>query len=170
MVAGLDELATVDVEGTVDAVACCLGTTMRHARSREAFRAVDLEGAVATGRLGRRLGARSFALVSSIGADPGSGTFYLRTKGEAERAVEALGFERTVIVRPSLIEGERHERRLGERIGGVGVVAPLLVGGLRRWRPVAARTVARAILETLCQPSTAGVRVLESDAVAEIGR
>ncbi len=172
VVAGLDELAGTDVAGPVDAVACCLGTTMRRAGSREAFRAVDLEGAVATGRLGRRLGARSFVLVSSIGANPASGTFYLRTKGEAERAVRELCFERTVILRPSLLEGERHEVRFGERLGGtvLGLVSPLLVGGLRRWRPVAARTVAHAILESLCDPTADGVRVLESDAIAEPGR
>ena len=171
VVAGLDELAGTDVAGPVDAVACCLGTTMRRAGSREAVRAVDLEGAVATGRLGRRLDAASFALVSSIGADPDARGFYLRTKGEAERAVQALGFERTIILRPSLLEGARHELRLGERVGGVvlGAVAPLMVGRFRRWRPISARTVARAILESLCEPSAAGVRILESDAIVALG-
>jgi len=171
VVAGLDGLAAADVAVPVDAVACCLGTTMRRAGSRDAFRAVDLEGAVATGRLGRRLGATAFALVSSIGADPVARSFYLRTKGEAERAVQELGYERTVILRPSLLEGERDEVRFGERVGGtvLGLVSPLLVGGLRRWRPVAARTVARAILEAVCDPGSFGVRVLESEAIAELG-
>jgi uncharacterized protein YbjT (DUF2867 family) len=167
----LDGLANAAVPGDVDAAACCLGTTMRRAGSRAAFRTVDLGGAVATGRLAHRLGATSFALVSSIGADPGAWSFYLRTKGEAERAVVELGFERTIILRPSLLEGERHEVRLGERLGGVvmGVAAPLMVGGLRRWRPISARTVARATLESLCAPSSAGMRILESDAIADLG-
>ncbi len=110
--------------------------------------------------------------MSSIGADPRSGSFYLRTKGETECAVHELGFERMVILRPSLLEGERHEVRFGERLGGtvLGLVSPLLVGGLRRWRPVAARTVAHAILESLCDPTAVGVRILESDAIADRGR
>jgi uncharacterized protein YbjT (DUF2867 family) len=171
VIADLDGLADAEVAGSVDAAVCCIGTTMRRAGSREAFRAVDLGGALATGRLGQRLGAASFALVSSIGADPDSRSFYLRTKGEAERAVAELGFERTVILRPSLLAGERHEVRLGERIGGVllGAVAPLMVGRLRRWRPIPARTVARATLESLCAPSSAGMRILESDAIADLG-
>lgn len=170
LVADLDGLADAAVPGSVHAAACCLGTTMRRAGSRVAFRKVDLGGAVTTGRLAQRLGAASFALVSSIGADPDSRSFYLRTKGEAERAVQELGFERTVVLRPALLEGERHEVRLGERIGGVvlGVLSPLMVGTLRRWRPISARTVARATLESLCAPTTSGMRILESDAIADL--
>jgi uncharacterized protein YbjT (DUF2867 family) len=77
-------------KGTAVAV-CCLGTTMKTAGSRAAFRAVDHDAVVAFGRAALRRGARRFLLVSSVGADAGSSNFYLRTKGEAEDSLARLG-------------------------------------------------------------------------------
>ncbi|WVM91508.1 hypothetical protein ULG90_15885 [Halopseudomonas pachastrellae] len=68
-----------------DAALCALGTTRKHAASREAFRLVD-RGYVSTcARLARRAGTRTFVLNSAVGASPRSGSFYLRVKGEVEQ-------------------------------------------------------------------------------------
>ena len=125
-----------------DHVFCALGTTMRQAGSREAFRRVDLEYPVALARAALRQGARHFLLVSAVGAAPGSWFFYNRVKGEVEAAIGALGFRSVTIARPSLLLGPRPERRVGEQVGKLlGVLAP------PRWRPVAAARVAQALVE-----------------------
>jgi uncharacterized protein YbjT (DUF2867 family) len=125
---------------------------------------------VALGRLATRLGARSFTVVSSIGADPGARPFYLRTKGEAEAALAELDLRRLVILQPSLLTGERATPRPGERLAEVvlGLVSPLLIGPLRRYRPVPAAAVARAMLRA-SRESPPGTRILRSDEVARLG-
>ena len=164
---------------TCDAVACCLGTTIKTAGSREAFRFVDLDLPLEAARLARARGAGAFALVSAYGADPDSRIFYNRIKGEAERAVRGVGFERVVLLRPSLLTGERAEGRTGEQIGGavLRVLRPLLVGPLRNLRPTPAEDVALALSDALTAPEAhpagahpagaSGVTVLEPAAIRD---
>ncbi|HYJ81547.1 MAG TPA: NAD(P)H-binding protein [Allosphingosinicella sp.] len=131
----------------VDAAVSALGTTMRSAGSQAAFRAVDLETVVAFAAAARWAGARRMVTVSSVGADPGSRNFYLRTKGEMERALEGLGFDRLDVLRPGLLRGKRGgERRLGERIGIAlsPVVNLVLRGRLDRFAAIDAEIVAEA--------------------------
>jgi uncharacterized protein YbjT (DUF2867 family) len=165
-----DRLPGVAMPSSVDEVYCCLGTTMRAAGSRAAFRRVDHDHVVALGRLAAAAGARSLAVVSSVGADPSARSFYLRTKGETERDLEALGLPLLVILRPSLLLGPRREFRIGEWVGGVAfrVVGPLLRGSLARYRPIHAHTVARAMVGA-SREAEPGVRVLESPEIRRLG-
>ncbi len=127
---------------------CALGTTIRAAGSEAAFRAVDLDAALAFARRLRDAGAARFVLVSSVGADPRARSFYLRVKGELEEAVAALGFPSFVALRPSLLLGPRAEARPGEAIAqrALPFLAPLLAGGLRRYRAIGADVVAGAMV------------------------
>lgn len=129
----------------VDAVVCALGTTIRLAGSQAAFAAVDRDLPIALGRAALRLGARSLALNSSLGASA-SGNFYLRTKHQTEEGLRQLGFASYTVVRPSLIDAQRTESRPGERMGlwVSRVLGPLIP---RRYRPVAASAIARALLQ-----------------------
>lgn len=137
-------------------VVCALGTTMKQAGSREAFRRVDhdLVLAVARGALAGR--ARHFVLVSALGADAGSPFFYNRVKGETERDVLALGYRAITILRPSLLLGARGEFRLGEAIAKR--FAWLTPGP---WKPVHARDVAIAAARAVAEDRP-GARTLES--------
>jgi len=151
------DFARLDAEPPVRAVAavCSLGTTIRKAGSREAFRAVDVDGVVAFARWARSGGASTFVLVSSVGADPRSAHFYLRCKGEAEETVAGLGFARFVALRPSLLLGPRGESRLGEAIGKAltPLLNPLLQGPLRRFRAIEADVVAAAAARAALGPA-----------------
>jgi uncharacterized protein YbjT (DUF2867 family) len=140
---------------------CCLGTTMKRAGSRAAFRAVDLDGVTAFARAARDSGAQFFGLVSAAGADPTARNFYLRTKGEAEAAIEALGFPSLAILQPGLLRGSRDEFRAGEKLGQVAapLLDRLLLGGLARYRSVAIDTVAMA-LDAAAREAAPGVRRL----------
>jgi len=124
-----------------------LGTTMRAAGSRPAFRAVDHGMVVAFAGAAREAGARHMIAVSSAGADPASRYFYLRTKGETEQALAALAFDRLDIVRPGLLRGPRGgDRRPGERLAIL--LSPLanlfLRGPLDRYAAIDAAEVADA--------------------------
>lgn len=155
--------------GSVDHAFCALGTTIRTAGSREAFRRVDHDYVVAFAKLARDLGAQQFAVVSSLGADPDTRSFYLRVKGETERDLEALGLPRLVILRPSLLTGGRDEFRPGEKVSQLllGITSPLLVGRLGRIRPVSDEQVARAMLGSVKNEGSA-VRVIESEDIRSV--
>lgn len=155
----------------VDDVFCCLGTTIKTAGSQAAFRKVDYDYVVGVARAGQRAAATQFLLVSAIGADPDSRIFYSRVKGEAERAVRELRYDAVQIFRPSFLMGERREARPAERIGVpiARVVAPLLVGPLRRYRPVHAADVARAMVGT-AKKAPPGINVFEFDGITAAAR
>ena len=148
----------------VDDVFCCLGTTIKTAGSQQAFRKVDYDYVLALARAGRRAGAKQFLLVSAIGADPASRIFYSRVKGEVERDIRALPYRGVQILRPSFLMGERKESRLAERLGipVARVLAPLLVGPLRRYRPIHAADVARAMVR-IAKEELRGPNVFEYD-------
>jgi len=164
--ASLDEFTSVLRDRRSTEAFCCLGTTIKQAGSRAAFRAVDLDGVVAFARAARASGARFFGLVSSAGANPLASNFYLRTKGEAEAAVEALNFMSLAILQPGLLRGERAEHRTAERLGQLA--APwfdrLLVGGLARYRSVPIRAVAGA-LDAAARLHSSGIRRLGPAAI-----
>ncbi len=140
----------------VDAIICALGTTIKQAGSEAAFRRVDFDYPLAAARIGAERGAAHFLLVSALGADATSRVFYNRVKGELERAVLALPYRGVTIARPSLLLGERSERRLGEEIAKRFAWAMP-----RKYKPVAARAVA-AILVRAAVAAPAGYRLIES--------
>jgi uncharacterized protein YbjT (DUF2867 family) len=126
---------------------CCLGTTLRAAGSQAAFRAVDHDLVLAFARAAQAAGAERLVIVSSVGADAGSNTFYLRVKGETERDLEALRLRSLAILQPSLLLGTRREWRgleLAAQIAG-WALGPLLMGSWSRWRPIEASMLAAAM-------------------------
>lgn len=148
----------------------CLGTTIRAAGSQAAFRAVDHDMVLAAARAAKEAGATHMIAVSSVGASAQSRNFYLRTKGEVEDGLRALGFERLDILRPGLLTGDRDgPKRAGE--GLARLAAPLtdalLQGSLRRYRSISADIVARAIV-ALAGLRTPGQFVHENDAMRRL--
>lgn len=131
-----------------------LGTTMRQAGSRAAFRAIDHDALVAFASAARRAGARRMATVSSVGADVGSRNFYLRVKGKAERALRGLDFERLDIMRPGLLRGARQgPPRTGERLAIrlSPVIDMVLRGPLDHYASIDADVVADAMVACLAR-------------------
>ncbi|MEN1961348.1 NAD(P)H-binding protein [Luteimonas sp. MJ246] len=147
----------------LDEAFLALGTTIRVAGSRAAFRAVDFDANLAVARAALAAGATRIGLVSAMGADSGSRVFYSRSKGELEDALSALPLDALVIARPSLLLGDRdvlgQPRRRGEH----------LAAGLARWlrpllparlRGIAAEDVAAALADAL--PQARGRRIIGS--------
>lgn len=150
-----------------DVVVSALGTTMKKAGSKEAFRAVDHDLVLAIASAARTAGARQFITVSSVGASSESANFYLRTKGEVENALRALDFERLDILQPGLLVGERPvDHRFGERLGILlsPLTDMLMIGGLARYRSIPAIKVSQAIV-TLALGSGHGRFIHDNDAI-----
>lgn len=149
-----------------DAVFCCLGTTIRKAGSTDAFRRVDRDYVIDLARRAKAAGATRFALVSALGADPGSRVFYSRVKGEVERDLRAMDWPHLAILRPSMLDGDRAEFRLGERVA-LALAAPFGLLIPAKWRPIAAEIVAAAMVSA-ARDAEPGTRVIESDEIRTV--
>ncbi|MDN2697088.1 NAD-dependent dehydratase [Janthinobacterium sp. SUN073] len=147
-----------------DAVICTLGTTMKLAGTRQAFRRVDHDYPLAVARLALAAGTRTYALNSAAGANAASRIFYNRVKGELERDLEQLGFASLTYVRPGLIGGERDVARAGEgaALRLLRVLGPALPA---RWRINPAPRIAQALLEAALAGAP-GVHVVSSEQLA----
>ena len=144
----LESLLSEGVARGVDAVVCALGTTISKAGSKEAFREVDYVLPLAFARSAHEQGAETFVLVSASVASVSSPFFYPRIKGEIERDIELLGFKSLIIVRPSLIGGEREEPRFREGVALrlMSILAPILP---KRFHINPAPTIATASLSAV---------------------
>jgi uncharacterized protein YbjT (DUF2867 family) len=173
LVQAVGDLAHLDSAalGPVDTLFCCLGTTIKTAGSRAAFRRVDHDYPMRFAAAGLASGAEHFLLVSAVGANPSSSAFYSRVKGELERDLADADYSSLSIFRPSLLLGHRAERRTGERIAQAILppLNPMLVGPLRRYRAIHAATVAQAMVNRAHQYDR-GTRVLEYDQIEELAR
>lgn len=156
----LDLLLPGAAAWTVDTVICAMGTTIRKAGSKAAFRHVDYELPIAFSERVHANGAQAIALVSSPGASLSIPLFYCRTKGEVERDIKQIGFGSVTLVRPGMIGGEREEFRLAERIvmPVASLLRPLLPRGLRV-NPVG--NIARVLVESVLERRP-GVRLVTS--------
>lgn len=132
-VVDFEQLAQAATGWPVDAVICALGSTIKQAGSREAFRRVDHDYPLQLAQAAKANGARCYVLNSAVGARADSRFFYNRVKGELERDLRALQFDSLTLVRPGLIGGERAIKRTGEHLASVvlGVLAPVLPRALR---------------------------------------
>lgn len=151
--------------GAIDTALCALGTTLAAAGSKAAFEAVDLDAVLQVARAAKAAGATRFGLVSALGAAANSTVFYNRIKGRAEAAIEALGFERLVIVQPSLLLGERTSLGQAHRPGEAWAqrLAPLYSWAVPKlYRPIDAEHVARALWQAV-KTAQPGVTRLRSD-------
>lgn len=148
-------------------VYCCLGTTIKNAKTREAFRRVDYDYPLRIGQLALAAGVRRLLIVSAAGADAEASVFYSRVKGELERDLQALGLPALHVFRPSLLLGERREVRFGERAAAaIAQTLPFVFSGpLRRYKPVHARSVAAAMLAAAQLGGDSGVVVHDNEAI-----
>lgn len=149
---------------------CCLGTTMKNAGSKEAFYKVDYTYCLELGKIASQNHAKSFNLVSVIGADTNSSIYYSIVKGKLEKALEELHFSQLNIFRPSILAGNRFEFRLGEKIGiGIAqVISPLLLGSLRKYKPIHAAQVANAMMHATQKVANKKVTRYEFEKMMEL--
>ncbi|MEO0438430.1 MAG: NAD(P)H-binding protein [Pseudomonadota bacterium] len=164
VISGPGELDAVADQLAVDTVFCCLGTTMKNAGSRENFRRIDYGYVLESAKLAYQQGATRFIVVTALDARLRSPSFYMRVKAETERDLKTIGFEALDFIRPSLIQGDRDERRpveeWSERI--MNPLSGLMIGPLRKYRPIPASQIAKA-MEAIARGPKRAVATYESD-------
>jgi len=155
---------------TGDVIFCCLGTTIKTAGSQDAFKKVDYEYPLEFAKAGKQNGVHEYLIISSIGATTDTANFYLKTKGEIETAIKNLNFESFVILRPSMLLGNRKEIRFGEIIGKVVMqaISFLFIGSLKKYKAIQASVVAKAMVKQ-SKSEIKGTTVLLSNKIQEIG-
>ncbi len=158
-------------EGTVDAdiVFCCLGTTIKVAKTKEAFIKVDQTYPVKFAQLQFNAGSTRFLVISSMGAAADSLFFYSRVKAEMEKLLGNIGYPKLLIFRPALITGDRKEHRAGEKFAVVinELLNYVLVGSLRKYQSVPAKTIANCMLAYAINQSVFGKVVISSDRIKD---
>ncbi|WP_276504589.1 NAD(P)H-binding protein [Terrimonas pollutisoli] len=132
-----------------DAVFSCIGTTQKNVKGNHSlYRQIDFDIPLKAARLCKELGCEKFILVSAVGANHHSNTFYLKLKGELENAIRQTELRSIHIMQPSQLLGERKEKRTGESIlqGSMKTLSGIFVGSLRKYRAIHGKTVAKAML------------------------
>ncbi len=147
-------------------VFCCLGTTMKKAGNKEAFKLVDYKYPKELADVTHKNNAKTFLVVSSLGARSNSLFFYNRVKGEVEEALKKIGFQSLYIFRPSLLLGERQEKRLGEDVAKkmYAMLDKIFVGPLKKYSGIEASQVALSMMR-MAKSDKPGIVVLESDEI-----
>ena len=156
--------ATLPAIGAIDDVFIALGTTIKVAGSRAAFRSIDFDAVLAVALAAKAQGATKIGVVSAMGATPSSSVFYSRIKGEMEQAVSQLGYQSLVIARPSMLAGDREALAQAARpTEKIGLIAMQLLRPLipANYRAIEARKVARILIQTL-QATDQGTRIVLS--------
>lgn len=163
-ICSLDTISESDIDFAHE-VFCCLGTTMKKAKTKEQFEKVDFEYPLNVASLAKNRGIEHFIVISAMGASEKAAAYYSRVKGKLEMELIKLEFKRLSIIRPSLLTGNREEFRLGEKVGeGVlKVVNPLLIGPLKKVRSIPAEQVAKAMVAIALTPSKNLVTIYKSD-------
>jgi uncharacterized protein YbjT (DUF2867 family) len=165
-----ENIAEIESQITGDHLFCCLGSTIKKAGSKKAFFEIDHNMVEKIAKMAAVNKVKSFVVISSIGAKDTSGNFYLSTKGKMEESVKTFTFQNLSIVRPSILMGMRKEQRTFENIGKTfsKLFSPLMIGSLKKYKPIHSATVAKAMIELANRPK--GCFVVESDELQELGK
>ena len=126
----------------------CIGTTKQNSPDKNEYRRVELDVPKEIAQIARSNSVNSYFFVSSVFADPKNSGDYLKFKGEVEEELKRLNFLKLGIMRPSFLIGNRKEKRVGEKIGILvfRILSPLLLGPLKKMRPIHSETVAKAMI------------------------
>jgi uncharacterized protein YbjT (DUF2867 family) len=127
----------------------CIGTTKQNSPDKNEYRRVELDIPKKIAQIAKSNSVNSFVFVSSGYADPKSSGDYLKFKGEVEEELKRLNFPKLGIMRPSFLLGDRKEKRVGEKIGifVFKLLSPLLLGPLKKMKPIHSETVAKAMIK-----------------------
>ena len=148
----------------------CIGTTRKDTPDKNEYRRVEYNIPVDIAKIAKSNSVKSFVYVSSLGANPNSSGSYLKNKGQVEEELNKLNFPKLAVIRPSILLGNRKTFRLGERIGifVVEVLSIFFLGSLKKYKPIQAQNVAKAMVGIAQNHDQK--TVFESNELNEIGK
>ena len=148
-------------------VFCCLGTTIKKVKTKEAFKKVDLEYPVKFAKLQFVNGSKQFLVISAMGASADAMFFYSKVKADMEKQLTEIGYDSLHIFRPALITGDRKEHRSGEKIAASinGILNHVLVGPLKKYQSVSALAIAKCMLYFAGNNTKTTTNIIQSDKI-----
>ena len=146
----------------------CIGTTKQNSPDKNEYQRVELEVPKKIAQIAKSNLVNSFIFVSALYANPKSSGNYVRFKGMVEEELKRLNFPKLALMRPSFLMGDRKEKRVGEKIGifVFKLLSPLLLGPLKKMRPIHSETVAKAMIRAANE--NLEKNILESNEIAEL--
>lgn len=156
---------------TGNEVFCCIGTTAKKTPDKKTYRSIDYGIPVTASKISKENNISTFLVISAMGANTKSNIFYNKTKGEMERDVLAQKIEKTYVLQPSIIGGNRKEIRIGEKIGLAvfKLFQPLFVGKLKNYKIIEAETIAQAMIN-LANSNLSQKQIITSNDIKEISK
>ena len=160
------EIHKEDIKG--DDCFFCIGTTKQNSPDKNEYQRVELEVPKQIAQIAKSNLVKSFIFVSALYANPKSSGNYVRFKGLVEEELKRLDFPKLALMRPSFLMGDRKEKRVGEKIGifVFKLLSPLLLGPLKKMRPIHSETVAKAMVRAANENSEKNI--FESNEIAEL--
>ena len=145
-----------------------IGTTKKNSPDKNEYRRIEYNLPVKIAKIAKDNSVNNFSYVSSGYADQNHLSTYLKNKGDVEIFLQSLNFLRLTIMRPSFLLGDREENRIGETIGSISLkfLSPVLIGKMRKMRPIKAETVAKAMIKSL--NSDINQKIFESDEIEQL--
>ena len=146
----------------------CIGTTKQNSPDKNEYQRVELEVPKQIAQIAKSNLVNSFIFVSALYANPKSSGNYVRFKGLVEEELKRLNFPKLALMRPSFLMGDRKEKRVGEKIGifVFKLLSPLLLGPLKKMRPIHSETVAKAMIRAANE--NLEKNIFESNEIAEL--
>ena len=146
----------------------CIGTTKQNSPDKNEYQRVELEVPKQIAQIAKSNLVNSFIFVSALYANPKSSGNYVRFKGMVEEELKRLNFPKLALMRPSFLMGDRKEKRVGEKIGifVFKLLSPLLLGPLKKMRPIHSETVAKAMIRAANE--NLKKNIFESNEIAEL--
>ena len=146
----------------------CIGTTKKNSPDKDEYRRVELDIPREITKIAKSNLVNSFIFVSALYANSKSSGDYLKFKGLVEEELKRLNFPKIGIMRPSFLIGDRKEKRASEKIGifVFKLLSPLLLGPLKKMKPIHAETVAKAMIRVANENLERNI--FESDEIVEL--
>lgn len=152
-----------------DELFCCLGSTIDEAGSQEAFAHIDHDFVVNMARLAQEQGISKMGVISSMGANTASRFFYNRVKGEMERDILKISFDKCVILRPSVLIGIRKKKRFGEQVA-ISLMTTFSFLIPKKYLPIDSGDVAVAMVRIMNNEEITGKHIAESDEIRLVAK
>ncbi len=164
-------LQNFKAEFKADEVFCCIGTTAKKTPNKETYKKIDFGIPVTAAKLSKENNINTFLVISALGANEKSAVFYNKTKGQMQQEILKQNIPNTFILQPSIIDGNRNETRIAEKIGLIifKLIQPLFIGPLKKYKVIKAEEIAQAMLN-LANTKTINKNIITSNYIKEISK
>tara|TARA_B100000579_G_scaffold137463_1_gene111575 strand:+ start:225 stop:884 length:660 start_codon:yes stop_codon:yes gene_type:complete len=146
----------------------CIGTTRKNTPDKNEYINIEYNLPIEIAKIAKKNSIHSFTYVSSLGANTNASGLYLKNKGQAEETLKKLNFPKLSIIRPSILLGNRNEKRIGEKIGifVMKIFSPIFLGKMKKLKPIKVENVAKAMVNVTNKDFQQ--TIFESDKLLEI--